>query len=190
VAEQPSKVPGVVTETPSPTRKVVPTPTKRATVRPGSTAEPTSTASLAPTRVRPTPTGTPDADSLKYPPPALVDPPDGRSVGWRGTITLVWQSVGELTADEYYHVHLDRPPQTEGEQWYGDYVFSKDTTLLLEQSFLAPFHLGAEYGSAVVYWWVRVVRKTGEDANGKPLGIDIGLPSERRFFIVEPRPGG
>jgi hypothetical protein len=111
-------------------------------------------------------------------------------VGWKDTITLVWQGVGELGADEYYHVHMDRPPPTAGVEWYGDYIYTKDTTLLVEASFLAPFHLAEEHGSAEVYWWVRVVRKTGEDENGKPVGVDISSPSEKRFFVVAPRPGG
>ena len=96
--------------------------------------------------------------------------------------------MGELGEDEFYHVHLERPPKTEAEQWYGDYVYTKDTELLVEGAFLAPFHLPAEQGHGVVYWWVRVVRRTGEDASGKPIGIDIGAPSEKRTFVTEPKP--
>ena len=48
----------------------------------------------------------------------------------------------------------------------------------LRSAFLAPFHLPSEQGQAEVYWWVRVVRKTGEDENGKPVGVDIE-PAQR-----------
>jgi hypothetical protein len=143
-----------------------------------------------PTAALPVPTATPAPESIEYPPPTLADPPDGRRVAWKTTITLFWRGVGDLAKDEYYHVHLDRPPTVEEVAWYGDYIYTKDTALLVEQSFLAPFHLDAEHGSAVVYWWVRVVRKTGEDEDGKPLGVDISVPSEKRFFVVEPKPGG
>lgn len=109
-------------------------------------------------------------------------------VAWKSTVFLKWQSVGELADDEYYHIHLERPPKTEGEQWYGDYLYTKDTELLLERTFLAPFHLAQEHGHAVVYWWVRVVQQVGEDENEKPVGIDIGVYSEKRTLILEPKP--
>lgn len=170
---------GTPAETPaSPTATVEPT-----------TVEPTPTES-ATTPVPVTPTNTPGTVELKYPPPVLLDPPNNRPVSWKSTVLLVWSSVGELDEDEYYHVHLERPPKTEGELWYGDYLYTKETEVLVEGAFLAPFHLPAEYGHGVVYWWVRVVRKTGEDDSGKPIGIDIGAPSEKRTFITEPKPEG
>ncbi len=101
---------------------------------------------------------------------------------------LEWTSVGELAEDEYYHVHLERPPKTVGEEWWGDYVYTKETSYLAEGAFLAPFHLPEVQGQAVVYWWVRAVRKTGEDENGKPIGIDISLPSEKWALILDPKP--
>lgn len=103
-------------------------------------------------------------------------------------MTLEWTSVGKLGADEYYHLHMERRPTTEGEDWYGDYVYTKETSYLAEGDFLAPFHPPADRGEATVYWWVRVVRKTGEDADGKPIGIDIGANSEERTLILEPKP--
>jgi hypothetical protein len=32
------------------------------------------------------------------------------------------------------------------------------------------------------------VRKTGEDEDGKPVGVDIGAYSEERMFRLEPNP--
>lgn len=154
---------------------------------PAATAEPTQT-EAAPTPESPEPANTPETEDFKYPPPVLLEPPDNRPVSWNSTVLLKWSSVGELAEDEFYHVHLERPPKTEAEQWYGDYVYTKDTEFLVEGAFLAPFHLPAEQGHGVVYWWVRVVRRTGEDASGKPTGIDIGAPSEKRTFITEPKP--
>jgi hypothetical protein len=100
----------------------------------------------------------------------------------------VWEGVEQLGKDEFYHVHMERPPVADGLEWYGDYVYTTDTTLLVEQSFLAPFHLTAEHGQAKVDWWVRIVRRTGEDANGKPVGEDVSPHSVKWHFVVEPRP--
>ena len=101
---------------------------------------------------------------------------------------LEWSSVGDLAEDEYYHLHMERRPATEGEDWYGDYVYTKDISYLAEGDFLAPFHPPADRGEATVYWWVRVVRKTGEDKDGKPTGVDIGAHSEERTLRLEPKP--
>lgn len=181
VEPEPTQTPWIIIATPTRTPSGGRT-TPTATGSPTEALRPTA----APAATRP---GGSDVADLKYPAPTLVDPPNGRPVGWKGTVTLVWRSVGELAPDEYYHLHLDRPPRSSGEQWYGDYVFTKETTHLVEQSFLAPFHLTQEQGRTNVYWWVRVVRKIGEDENGKPIGVDIGSPSEKRYFVVEPRPG-
>jgi hypothetical protein len=98
--------------------------------------------------------------------------------------------VGELAEDEFYNLELQRPPKTEAEEWYGDYIYVKEASYLLEGPFLAPFHLPEVQGQAVVYWWVRVVRKTGEDQSGKPIGIDISLPSGQSTLILDPKPEG
>jgi hypothetical protein len=134
------------------------------------------------------PTSTPAAEDLKYAAPVLLEPPDGTRISWKSSHLLEWDSVGELAEDEYYHLHLERPPQTDTAQWYGDYVFTKDTEYLIGGSFLAPFHPPEVQGDATVYWWVRVVRKTGEDESGKPTGVDVGEHSERRTLILEPKP--
>lgn len=197
--EEQAQVQPTLPPTLTPSRPAETPPTETATVRPEETqAGPTETSSAATveptpkgtatTPVPPEPTKTPEAAGFKYPPPVLLEPPDNRPVSWNSTVLLRWSSVGELAEDEFYHVHLERPPKTEAEQWYGDYVYTRDTEFLVEGAFLAPFHLPAEQGHGVVYWWVRVVRRTGEDASGKPTGIDIGAPSEKRTFITEPKP--
>mgnify|MGYP001819546887 CR=1 FL=1 len=194
-----TQTPWIIVATPTPGKKVVAQPTARSTAVPGATGETPIEAEATPaveeTVVEPAsspvasnPTATSDPAGLKYRAPVLKDPPSGRPVGWRDTITLVWEEVGRLAEGEFYHVHMERPPVVEGLEWYGDYVYTKDTTLLVAQSFLAPFHLAAEHGQAKVDWWVRVVRKTGEDENGKPVGVDISPHSAKWHFIVEPRP--
>ncbi|MGD9403559.1 MAG: hypothetical protein PVH95_00260 [Anaerolineae bacterium] len=185
VAEvQPTQTPWIIVATATATRGV-----QSATAAPtaaGATEDPTAT--VAATSEPPPPTDTPNAEELEYPAPALLEPPDDRPVSWQSTVIFEWSSVGALGVDEYYHLHLERRPTTEGEQWYGDYVYTKATSFLAETSFLSPFHPPADRGPTTVYWWVRVVRKTGEDESGKPVGVDIGQHSEEGTLVLEPKP--
>jgi hypothetical protein len=187
---QPTQTPWIIVATP--TRRSQATAPSAAPA--GETKSPTSTPELVQTvTVTPGPTATRPTsapDEIKYPGPALLEPPNDRPVSWKSTVLLKWSSVGKLASDEYYHLHLERRPEAEGQDWYGDYVYTKDTQFLAEGAFLAPFHQPYEYGEVAVYWWVRVVRKTGEDKNGKPLGVDIGELSEERTLILEPKPEG
>lgn len=196
---QATQTPWIVVATPTAAAKGTPAASKPTATRtaasptgtatgPAGTA--TATASPAATS-RPTkPTDTPDASTFKYPPPALLEPPNERPVSWKSTVLLQWSSVGKLAEDEYYHLHLERRPTTQAEQWYGDYVYTKEPEYLADADFLAPFHPPAALGKAMVYWWVRVVRKTGEDENGKPIGVDIGAFSEERTLRLDAKPEG
>jgi hypothetical protein len=185
---QPTQTPWIIVATPTPASKAKATETPAAspTESPAAVKEPTE--ETAPTLEPPAPTDTPSAEDLRYPPPALLEPPDGRPVSWKNTVLLKWSSVGELAEDEYYHLHLERRPEAEGQEWYGDYVYTKENEHLAEAEFLAPFHPPADYGQGTVYWWVRVVRKTGEDKNGKPMGVDISAHSEERALILDAKP--
>jgi hypothetical protein len=186
----PTQTPWIIVATPTRTARPTGTATERATERAtassGTAVTPSDTP--RPTGVPPTATNTPEPEALIYPAPVLLDPPDDVLYGWKSTVLLKWSGVGKLAPDEYYRLDLERPPQTEAQKWYGDYVFTKDTTFLVEGAFLAPFHLPAEQGQASVYWSVRVVRQTGVDENGKPVGVDISQPSEKRIFRLEPKP--
>jgi hypothetical protein len=181
---QPTQTPWIIVATPTRAVRAAPLVTPQATTGAGLTVEPMPT----PTHVQPTPTQTPEPESLIYSAPVLLEPPDEVPVSWKATVLMKWSPVGRLGMDEYYHVHLDAYLETNGEHWYGDYVYTKDTQYLAEGSFLAPFHPSARQGRAIVHWWVRVVRKTGEDEHGKPLGVDISQPSERRSFVTDPKP--
>jgi hypothetical protein len=194
VQAQPTQTVPVVAATPTRGKQATPTPKQAATQAPAGTPEST-TATVEPTETQaaataapPTATTLPEPADFRYPPPVLLDPPNNRPVSWKSTVLLKWSSVGELADDEYYHLHLERRPKTEAEQWYGDYVYTKDTEFLVEGAFLAPFHLPADQGYGIVYWWVRVVRQTGTDSGGKPLGVDVSSFSEERTFITEPKP--
>jgi hypothetical protein len=151
---QPTQTPWIIVATPTPVRKAVATATKAQSQATAGAAEtPVSTQTTEPEQTEPTstaspaaPADTPDPSAFKYPPPALLDPPENQPVDWRGSVLLKWSSAGELAEDEYYHVHVERPPKTESEQWYGDYVYTKDVEQLLRGAFLAPFHLPAEQG--------------------------------------------
>jgi hypothetical protein len=129
-------------------------------------------------------------DSLKYPAPELLEPPTQQAVAWRSSLVLNWDYAGKLAEDEYFHLHLERRPQTETQPWWGDFVLLKDNEYVLGGDFLAPFHYSYEHGQAVVYWWVKVMRKTGEDDEGKPVGVNLSMPSEERTLILEPKPEG
>lgn len=185
---QPTQTPWIIVATPTRGSKamVETAPATGEAEISAATAEPTEGAGL--TQEPPEPTEPPDAADLKYPPPALQEPPDGRPVSWKSTVLLTWSSVGDLAEDEYYHLHLERRPEADGQDWYGDYVYTKKNQYLAEVDFLAPFHPPLDYGQGSVFWWVRVVRKTGEDENGKPTGVDIGAHSEERTLILEVKP--
>ncbi len=182
--------------TPTRSKRPSPTATGRAAAT-RMTAEVEETAGTTPTAERPastplpaTATSTPGPGQFKYPAPELLEPPAGQRVVWKGSLVLEWASVGELAADEYYALEFYRPPRTADMQPYGDYVFVKETKFLWEGDFQAPFHPPEVQGEAEVLWWVRVVRKTGEDEHGKPLGADLSLPSSRRTLILDPKPEG
>ena len=118
---QPTQTPWIVVATATATRGTGAATETATATRPVQSPTAPATATSEP----PTQTSTPDAATLKYPPPALLDPPNERPVSWQSTVILEWSSVGRLGEDEYYHLHLERRPTTEGEEWYGDYVLPK-----------------------------------------------------------------
>jgi hypothetical protein len=185
---QATQTPWIIVATPTPAPKAKATKAPAASPTEGSTGTEEPAEEAPPTEEPPPPTDTPDAEAFRYPPPALLEPPDARPVSWKSTVLLTWSSVGDLAEDEYYHLHLERRPEAEGQEWYGDYVYTREAEYLAEAEFLAPFHPPAEYEKGIVYWWVRVVRKTGDDENGKPVGVDISAYSEERTLILDAKP--
>lgn len=185
---QPTQTPWIIIATPTSRLQAIATSTApaSATEGPSLTAEPGQSTTAVPLATSTRAAGSPA--ERKYPAPALLEPPDKQPVSWKSTVLLKWTSVGPLAHDEYYHLHLERRPQVVGQEWYGDYVYIKDTQFLAEGAFLAPFHPPKEYGQGMVYWWVRVVRKTGENEDGKPMGVDIGEFSGERMLVLDAKP--
>ncbi|MEJ2207935.1 MAG: hypothetical protein P8129_02730 [Anaerolineae bacterium] len=156
---------------------------------PTATTEPTATtAAAAPTKA-PQPTATETSFGIKYAPPVLLEPSNNQSISWQGTMTFKWVPVGELAAEEYYVVEFYRPARG-GVDAYGDYFYVKEPEFVWQGSAKDPFHPPESQGDAVVEWWVRVVQKTGQDSQGKDIGIDISVPSERRTLILRAKPEG
>ncbi|MBN1136973.1 MAG: hypothetical protein JXM73_10320 [Anaerolineae bacterium] len=204
---QPTQTPWIIiaTPTPAPTasvgRAAAVTPTVEVTKKPTAKPTATATARLAatitattgttatqtPTRPAPTLTLRPTA-TPKYTAPILSAPPNEVSISWGYKALLIWQPVGDLAEDEYYCVHLDAYRESDRSPWYGDYMFTKDNSFLVGDTFLAPFHPPLSQGRAQVYWWVSVVRKTGEDQYGKPVGVEISPPSDKWLFVAESKP--
>jgi len=193
---QPTQTPWIVVATPARTRAAAVTPTgkvtKEATAKPtaAGTAAPGATTSTMPGATAtqtPTLTARPTA-TPKYAAPVLLEPPYGVSISWKYKALLIWQPVGDLAEDEYYCVHLDALRENDQSPWYGDYMFTKDSSFLAGDAFLAPFHPPESQGRGQVYWWVSVVRKTGQDENGKPVGIEISPPSEKWMFVTKSKP--
>jgi hypothetical protein len=159
---------------------VVATPTARSAAA--------STTRSAPTRTPIARVPTPLPAAIKYPAPTLSEPLPRQQVAWRTVVLFRWSAVGTLAADEFYHLHLERRPGVTGQSWYGDYVLTRDTQFRADETFLAPFHPPAAEGVGTVHWWVRVVRKTGVDQNGKPVGVDVSMSSEERTLLLDPKP--
>jgi len=176
------------TATPSPTATRTstrtatpsPTPTVTPTVTPSSTQPPTSTPKL--TR-RPTLTPTPDLRST-YPAPALTGPADGETFGGQAQVVLSWQAVGELREDEYYVVELAY--NHKGAVWYDETPWLRETSWELS----THRYLHDLSSDGVYRWSVRVMRRTGADAAGRPVGEPLSPSSEMRTLVWQapPRP--
>jgi hypothetical protein len=107
----------------------------------------------------------------------LLAPPDRQDFQPNAEIVLTWESVGELPADAFYmvsvaYVHL-------GEIWFDDVPWSKDTSWTLTQhTYLRDLSDNDEFR-----WSVQVVRQTGTDDGGKPVGVPLSPKSEERLVI-------
>jgi hypothetical protein len=190
---QPTQTPWIIVATPTPSRTQQGTATASEPAIPDAEEiepSPSATAKPAQTPEPPRPTNTTELLDIKYEAPVLLDPPDNMPVSWNSRLTLLWSSVGNLAADEYYVVKLERRPKLETEKWWSGELWVKETGAALEGAFLDAFHLPEAEGQAIVRWWVRVARKTGEDASGKPIGIDLSGLSDEWTLILEPKPEG
>jgi len=179
-----------LTPTPAPTSTLtqavipVPIPTSTSTPAPAPTVTPmlipTSTSTPVPTPKPPTPTNTPrpptstpvPASPALLPAPGLIEPKDGTYVD-RGGV-LRWGPVKELGPDEYYMVGIIF--SHEEATWY-DGGWVKETT------WTVPNYFGPPHSSTGLYnWSVIVMKRTGTDANGNPIGEPISYKSQTWSF--------
>jgi serine/threonine-protein kinase len=168
------------TQAPTSTPAYTSTPAPSATAAPSAT--PAATHTPAPTKVptaRP-PTRTPTQEVAQFQPPNLLDPPDGQNFSFGDPIVLNWQSVGQLPSDGYYEVVLTyTPASAPSETWTDETPWTKDTSWTLSEHDYLP-GLSADQRFR---WAVRVMRKTGQDAQGRPTGAPISEMSAVRMLI-------
>jgi hypothetical protein len=85
--------------------------------------------------------------------------------------------VGELPSDAFYevsvaYIHL-------GQTWHDDVPWTRDTSWTLsEHAYLKDLSDNDEFR-----WSVQVMRQTGTDAGGKPVGVPLSPQSEERLLI-------
>jgi hypothetical protein len=166
MASMDTTTPPPPTDTPvPPTESPVP-PTNTLVPTPSSTPVP----SPRPTRRPATPTDVP------FPAPALLAPPN-RHVFFEGDeIVLAWLPVGHLPADVFYVPTVSYSHQ--GATWTDETPWTQNTRWTLsEHRYLLDLS-----DDGLFYWTVQVMRKTGEDRNGRPVGRPVSPMSETRFF--------
>jgi hypothetical protein len=179
VAASPAATQPAATATQAPTETPLPT----ATSTPAPLPSPTSAPALA-TAPAPTPAATATSwPSVQYPAPLLVAPPDGARFHRRDEIVLEWQSVGQLPEDVYYEVQvLFTPVEDPTQTWKDETPWTKDTRWTLSEHDYLP-DLAARGHFA---WSVQVVHKTGENAQGRPLGVPLSPLGVARNLIWLP----
>ena len=158
------------TPTVIPTHTVAPTHTSTPTRTPRDTATPTRTiptSTSAPTASRtPAPTvsaatATPAAQPALAA-PTLIEPAEGATFSGGSAITFSWSWTGALAGDEFFVISIAYPH--DGGTWY-------DMHWLKETTFTSPDYLNALItGDRVCTWNVTVMRQTGTDENGQPVG--------------------
>ncbi|MFC2037279.1 protein kinase [Chloroflexota bacterium] len=172
--------------TSTPTHTLTPAPSATA----AASATPAATRTPEPTKVptpRP-PASTPTQEAAQFPPPNLLDPPDGQNFSFSDPIVLSWQSVGQLPPDGYYEVVLTyTPASAPSETWTDETPWTKDTSWTLSEHDYLP-GLSADQR---FHWAVRVMRRTGQDAQGRPTGAPLSQISAVRMLAWNrPSTGG
>jgi hypothetical protein len=116
-----------------------------------------------------------------------LEPADGRTFAAGDTIVLSWQSVGQLPADAYYEVRVAYSPASNpAETWYDETPWRKETRWTLsDHSYLPGLSADGQFR-----WSVRVMRKTGQNAQGRPTGTPLSPTSGTRTLIWQATAGG
>jgi serine/threonine-protein kinase len=174
------------------TARPTPSPIPTATSRPTETT-PTETSTrraatateLAPTNVAPTAT----EESPNLSAPILMSPGDGQTFAHNDQIVLEWQPVGQLPQDGYYEVIVEyTPAQDPQTTWTDETPWVKTPNWTLSEHAYLP-GLSAD---GLFRWSVRVMRKTGENAQGRPNGTALSPASTARTLTWQapPQAGG
>jgi len=133
-------------------------------------ALPTPTPTATPS---PTPTGTP---APPYPAPALLTPADEEVfLGEEADILLSWTSVGILSEDEWYVVHVHYTVD-------GKMRAMSEWTQATSWRVPATFY-SAQADSSLYRWNVIVMRQTGMKPDGTREGVPVSPLSETRSFL-------
>jgi LysM repeat protein len=152
-----------------------------ATTQAAGTSAPVTPSAGATSAATPSPTAAqrPAGTGGQYPAPVLASPVDGELFRDRDPIPLTWQPVGQLGPDDYYvttvaYLHL-------GETWYDETPWTKETHWTLsEHRYLLDLSDNGQFR-----WAAQVMRRTGIDDEGRPLGIAVSPSSEVRTLIWE-----
>ncbi|NLD44824.1 MAG: hypothetical protein GX657_15180, partial [Chloroflexi bacterium] len=154
-------------------------PSATPTQTPPSTAAPTAAPTVVPTR-----TLAPVWGSGWYPSPLLVSPQPRETFAAGEPVILSWEPAGELRAGVFYVITLAY--RYGGRTVYDDVPWLTETSWdVTEHEYLRDL---AERGQ--FYWSLTLMRQTGFDAEGKPVGTAISPMSEVRMFTWEPASGG
>ena len=151
------------TETPTaaPTGAPTNTPDNVPTLSPSSTSTP------RPAR-RPASTATP---APYLPPPGLISPPDGAILYRNDVVLLEWYRVQGMPADAFYAVTVSYLHA--GSTWYDEVPWTREESWLLsDHAYLLDLS-----DDGVFHWSVQVMRKTGQDAQGRSIGIPLSPSS-------------
>ena len=205
----PDSVAAVVPPTSTPTTTTLPSPSSTPSAMPSPTATsthvptqtPTTAASSTPTA---SPTATPTATATEaasrlptsvpsqlptptpFRAPGLLTPVDGQRFSYNDEVSLAWTSVGILPEDAYYVITLAYP---HGNQtWYDETPWLKETSWRVnEHLYLRDLSNDGNFA-----WSVRVMRLTGENDRGQPIGEPLGPASPQRAFYWarQPSSGG
>lgn len=115
------------------------------------------------------------------PMPQLVTPTLGASfVGTQKPIVLKWEPLKELAQDEYYRVDIQ-------------FNFGESSPLYTyatrQTQFTVPNKLYSTPNCRIFNWQVILMRKTGEDQNGQPVGKPLSYSSLYSYFKWSYPPG-
>lgn len=116
----------------------------------------------------------PEALPNLLPMPVLITPTLGaKFVGTQKPILLKWQALKELAQDEYYQVEV---------QFNYDEASPLFNYWTRETQFTVPAKLYSIPNCHIFNWQVTLMRKTGEDKDGKPVGVRISYASLYEYF--------